>query len=392
MKTRIVDREEDFFKLDKEWNELLSKSNGDTIFLTYEWLSNWWKNYKGADDKLKIILLEDDRSLHGIAPLIYEGRRKRLFFIGNDSGDSEYLDFIAETEYQKIFFKKILDEFLFKDSSWDVMHLSDIPENSKTLNYLENFCKEHGFPYLKDEKICSTVKLPSSWNEYLSGLNPRMRTKIRSKKKKLEDGFRVEFGEISEEKFLDESLNLLFQFHQVRWKKKGYHGSFSDRRRRYFYNDLSKAFLKNGWLRFYYMKLDNVYFAFQFCFEYKWTVSLLQEGFSEQYEEYEIGNVLRTYIFQELIERGIKEYDFLGGTSFHKKSWGAQIKRSINFKIYNKTRRGKQLFFISNSYKRAYNYSRDIYRKVMPLFIIDARRRLFKRIEKWYLLRKARKG
>jgi CelD/BcsL family acetyltransferase involved in cellulose biosynthesis len=48
---------------------------------------------------------------------------------------------------------------------------------------------------------------------------------------------------------------------------------------------------------------------------------LLQEGFDFAHAQDNVGNVLRAMVFEHLIDSGATCYDFLAGSSRHKKSW-----------------------------------------------------------------------
>ncbi len=64
-----ITTQEDFIKLAPQWNLLLKESAADTIFLTWEWVSNWWNVY-GEDKKLRIMAVRDDtKGLVAIAPM-----------------------------------------------------------------------------------------------------------------------------------------------------------------------------------------------------------------------------------------------------------------------------------------------------------------------------------
>ena len=64
-----------FLNLKSEWNGVLRRSKDDSIFLTWEWLSTYWK-YFGKERKLRILLMEDKNQIIAIAPL----RQQRVNF------------------------------------------------------------------------------------------------------------------------------------------------------------------------------------------------------------------------------------------------------------------------------------------------------------------------
>ena len=69
-----IDDAADFAGLRGEWDELLQASESDCFFLTWEWLSTWWKHL--ADDReLCILTVRDGDELVAIAPFASRMRR-----------------------------------------------------------------------------------------------------------------------------------------------------------------------------------------------------------------------------------------------------------------------------------------------------------------------------
>jgi len=157
-----------------------------------------------------------------------------------------------------------------------------------------------------------------------------MRTKIRSLMRQLEKDFTVDFNVCQNSAELGAGLESLFRLHEKRWMSKGEKGVFASHAKRNFYKELSHLLLGRGWLRFYTLAVNNLPVAHQYCFEYRNTMFLLQEGFDPEWDHYGVGNVLRSYVFRDCTERRVIAYDFLGGITDHKISWGAVPKNSVN--------------------------------------------------------------
>lgn len=43
------------------WDDLLKRSIDNNVFLTWEWLSAWWKHYGAGKRLLLVIVTEDDK-------------------------------------------------------------------------------------------------------------------------------------------------------------------------------------------------------------------------------------------------------------------------------------------------------------------------------------------
>jgi len=335
----IVDSEDGLKCLRDDWNRLLQQSSSDTIFLTWEWMVSWWGSY-GTGRTLWILKVEMDNELIGLAPLYkqkfhwfgylsYSG----LYLIGDGSGDSDYLDLIAKVGTEEVVVRSLVEFLLKHQTQWDVFFLNETPSTSGNYRSLRRFFREASCFWQEVEVPCTYVELPSDWEQYLRSLKPRMRTKIRSLTKRLEQDFTVQIDYCKRGDELQAWLESLYKLHGERWQQNGQEGVFISSSKRQFYQCISSLFLTQGWLRFYALTVNGRYVAHQFCFEYRNQLLLLQEGFAPQWERYGVGNVLRAYVFRDCIERKITVYDFLGGVTDHKLSWGGTVKKSIRMAI-----------------------------------------------------------
>ena len=317
----------------EEWDALLGASASDSVFLTWDWLDAWWRAYGGGRHP-RLTELRDGGRLVGVAPFYVERERRfgRIPFetaalIGDGSGDSDYLDLIAFPGRER----DLLERFLEGDGrahGWEVIRLREIPESSPFLPLLGEHASSRGWHWDEMRVGCPYVDLPQDWDTYLRSLKPRMRTKIRSLVRTLESAHRVRLDMCRTQEDLDARLESLFDLHHKRWNLREESGVFESDAKRSFYADVSRRFLSRDWLRLYSLSVDDRWLAHQFCFERGGTVHLLQEGFDPEWIEKGVGNVLRALVFGDCIERGVKRYDFLGGVTEHKLSWGAEVKYS----------------------------------------------------------------
>lgn len=60
---------EEFLENKSLWNNTLQRSVDNNLFLTWEWLSNWWKHYKDNREFLLVYIADGDKML-AAAPLM----------------------------------------------------------------------------------------------------------------------------------------------------------------------------------------------------------------------------------------------------------------------------------------------------------------------------------
>src|SRR5215510_14908358 len=132
MAIQVLRHIEEFSALRAEWNDLLSRSSADTIFLTWEWLFSWWQSYASPRDFLYIIVVrEDTGELVGIVPTYVHVKAwlplrtvKILRFIGDGSGDSDYLDAILLQGREDHVLSSVWQWLGEQRASWDLLQLS----------------------------------------------------------------------------------------------------------------------------------------------------------------------------------------------------------------------------------------------------------------------------
>ena len=70
LETLVFESFDELESLETSWNQLLSKSPDKNPFLTYEWLSTWWKHF-GKGKKLEIFIARENGEIILIAPTMY---------------------------------------------------------------------------------------------------------------------------------------------------------------------------------------------------------------------------------------------------------------------------------------------------------------------------------
>jgi CelD/BcsL family acetyltransferase involved in cellulose biosynthesis/peptidoglycan/xylan/chitin deacetylase (PgdA/CDA1 family) len=378
MKIDIVDNDEDFLSLGKRWNELLEKSESDTIFLTWEWISAWWKNYKSDGDRLFVLLAENKAGeLLGIAPFYVREVRfaklrfKCIFLIGDGSSDSDYLDLITVAGREEEVIRAFSSCLAQSADKWDLALLNEIPASSPTIALFASLSQSEGWLYRQNETLCAHTILPDSWDGYLKSLKPRFRTKVRSCIRNLEQNFEVRFSLCDRQRDLRPSLESLFQLHSRRWRLEYQDGVFESPQKRRFYMDMATAFLNRGWLCLYGVNLGDKIVASQIGFEYGRKMFHLQEGFDPDYENLSVGIALRAYVFRELIAKGVKEYDFLGGINWHKTCWGAIPKKSLGI-VFGRPKLKNRLYCQLPVIVAA---NKEMVKQIIPRQIFEVRRK-----------------
>jgi len=334
----LISSWEELQAISREWNEVLTNGYEDTFFLTWEWISAWWNHY-GNGRQLFVLVAKKQEKLVGIAPWYVDevkkyGRRwKVLKIIGDGSGDSDYQDCIALAGLEGEVAQAFVDFLALRRRDWDVMEFESVPEGSPFIKAFLDAADKNVAGMAREAVACTSIVLPSRWDEYLNLLKPRVRSKVRSSLAFLEKEVRSVPTACSDPGQLNEWLPILFDLHTRRWQQAGQSGVFHGSAKRNFYAEISRTALEKGWLAFYRLDWGERPLAMQYGFLYKDRFLLLQEGYDPSFENMRPGQTLRAWTLRRWIENGLKEYDFLAGAPKHKLEWGGVQKTSIRITI-----------------------------------------------------------
>ena len=363
--------------LAEHWNQLLTASASDSIFLTWEWCEAWWKNYAGGRPLFMLAAWEGGELL-GVLPLYVDKARRWgaawsvLRVVGDGSRDSDYLDGFARAGREREVVRAWLDFLAGVRQQWDWLHIEGTAQGSPCLAALTECARERGWRLASETIPCTTLALPKSWNEYLKMLQPRMRSKVRSSLARVEAQFGAAPGECISAGDIQEWLPELFDLHAQRWRQDHQPGVFGDPAKRSFYYDVSRSALAKGWLAFHRLAWGERPLALQYGFRYRNRFYLLQEGYDPGFEDLRPGVALRAWLMRYWIEAGLEQYDFLAGASPYKLEWGGERKLSYRTLLAP----GAGGSWVAVSAPRISMDVKEGVRKLVPQALLSARKSL----------------
>ncbi len=332
LEVRVEDTVEALSNLQVEWNQLLSEFPTATTFSTLDWLVPWWHAF-GKGQQLKVLTFYDStQRLVALAPLSVTPyptpsgvKLKLLRLMGDGSQDSDNLDMPVRPGYESAFVNALLDSLTRGDVDWDFCKLNTLPNNSPAAAALINGLEQRGWHSFTFNRPQLVTNLPPDWETYIAQLSSENRNNLKRYTRRLSRHYQVQIYKCTEESDLNRCLDDLFRLHQKRWLLRGEPGTFASAERRAFYHELSRALLAHQCLEFWLISLDGKTVAAQFCFRYRDTVFLLQEGFDPDHAADRVGFILRGHVLEQLIAAGVRHYDFLFGQSEGKSIWIPQL-------------------------------------------------------------------
>ncbi|NJD52640.1 MAG: GNAT family N-acetyltransferase [Candidatus Methanoperedens sp.] len=331
MKIREINCVDEFKSIRETWNDLLGKSCDKNIFLTWEWFFKWWEHF-GTNKKLQILIIEDQDDIIGIMPLLCSTYHTFLFSynvvenIGinlSDYGGIFYSD-IDESQINKMF--DLIKNYLNYNKL--IIRFDQLPDDSKFFKILHNqsFCNSL-FVGEKKTGVSSYLPVQSSLDDHLNKLSKKFRKNLRRGEKDIQKNYgKIKFKKIITPNSLDKNLKDFWSLNQ----KKVNHQNlpYFTKTQMKFLTEVSKELANNGWLNLSFLDVNGQHASVVLGFEYEDRYYYYQTGSDPNYSSYSIGNIHILYILEDLIARGLKEFDFLRGDEAYKLRWQSLLRNN----------------------------------------------------------------
>ncbi len=154
-----------------------------------------------------------------------------------------------------------------------------------------------------------------SWDAYLATRSSKLRSQVRRDPRRLakEHSVRVRRTERAEEVRAD--MSTFFEVHAQRFSA----GSpLADERAQAFHLDFAAAAFERGWLRLWFLLIDDQPVATLYGWRVGHRYSVYNQGFDPQWAKSGPGVVLLSEVLQSAFDEGVSEFDFLRGDEPYK--------------------------------------------------------------------------
>ena len=312
---------------EQRWNGLLDRSKLPSVFLTWQWQTQWAQAFAAERPLHLLSVTDDDGSLGGLLAL-HEEEPGRLRLLGGVDV-SDYLDVIAAAGHEEEVWHALLQHRAAQPVEWD---LHAIRAASPTLTLVPALAAAYGLRVSATlEERCPVLQLPESWDQYLARLSGKDRHELRRKMRKLErDLPGATVRSYHEPDDWDEALSRFLRLHRLSKVGKA---RFMDERMERFFRDATCALATAGWARLWFLECEGAPVASFLCLEYAGTVGLYNSGFDPAQARLAPGIVLLAHVIRDAIHRGIPTFDFLRGEEPYKQAFGPISEDLFNLRI-----------------------------------------------------------
>ncbi|MCS7010058.1 MAG: GNAT family N-acetyltransferase [Anaerolineales bacterium] len=329
MKVELLTSHTELLHLERRWEELAALDRRDGFFRTPRWYHAWMRHIRPDARPFVPVVLEDDGSVIGLAPLCLLKFRDLGFSLdavswgGREVVSGDYLDVVAPQEQKSEVCRAIL-EFLWRHSSrWNLLALGELLEDSDVYRAVETFGKRAGVElHRQEERICPYIALPDNFDTYLRTLSSSTRYNIRRRMREVEkQGGCVTCHTLPHE--LQTHLDTLIRLHLARWRQQHLPGTLSRPGFREFLLDICGAPCQVHQVRLYLLCQDGQAVAALLAFAFGDSLLYYQAGWdpSSPLASHSPALVLMAQSIRDANAHKMVYYDFLRGDESYKSHW-----------------------------------------------------------------------
>ena len=309
-----VQREE-LERLEPEWRALLPRSSASRVFASPTWLRVWWQEF-GGDRELLLLTVRSEGELVGVVPLMRDG--DSLCFAG-DTQVCDYMDVVALPGHEEAVLSAVLRAL--GEEPWQKLVLWALPDGSSTLDAVKAAAGPLGLRVdVEQEDVCPRLDLPSTWEEYLAGLNKKDRHELRRKLRKLSRGGEVALETIDEPAAVEAALEDFLRLYRDSRSDKA---EFMMPEMERFFRSIVAALAAEGQVELFFLTLNGVRAAAVLCFCGGDESLLYNSGYDPDYAYLSVGLLSKALTLRKAIDEGKRGFDFLRGPEPYKYDLGA---------------------------------------------------------------------
>ncbi|MGR9589840.1 GNAT family N-acetyltransferase [Bacillus thuringiensis] len=312
MDYKIISTQEEFYNIKKEWELMELKDSTISYYSTFQFNYTWWETNKvNTNLKLFIVCVYHNNSLVGIAPLMLERMKKKIFhywklsFLGR--GDS--LNFIINREQgnEGKILKEIFSGIEQNSSLWDKLELTHISEETVLFWHLMKNGKYNKYTQFLVQNPNVKLQEFESFDEFKKNNVPAKTNKFVNKLKK-EVGYTFE---VINNKYDRNIFKEIVEIHQLEQEflnqEKGRaerESLFDDPKKKEFLHQLFES--NENVLTFVLYSNEGDIITYNTCYKFHDKLHFWNTGYHPKYVNYNLSKVRMYEIINYLFDNKLQ--------------------------------------------------------------------------------------
>jgi CelD/BcsL family acetyltransferase involved in cellulose biosynthesis len=335
--------------LQREWDELWSRSASRSFFLTYDWTRCCWDELRAANE-IRIFIVRDGGRALLIAPFMKSYRPERglpatcLTFI--EHPEAQIADMVTCSEdVEGRAVRALFYHLLHQPADWHLLSLDKIPEASSTVKHLRQLARMvHDPCELQPSHEAYYIPLDGTWEQYLNSRSTRFRKTLRNMINRAGRlGRQIEVKRHAGSEISSSVLQKVFSVSDSSWKLVEGVAMTSQPPRMSFFEDIISSPTQRGAIEIWLLEVDALPIASEMQVVDGPIVYALRSDYDEHYADFSPGALLQIEILKQLFGSRQEFYNFGVGLNPYKARWTDARLSLVKFRVYNKSLYGRLL-------------------------------------------------
>jgi len=329
----------EFAQLGAEWDSLFQRANPENIFLSFGWMSTWWKHF-GKGQLAVIAVRDSDGRLAAVAPF-YVARSseglgaRRLGFLADEHVGSDYLNILADARFGAAAGEEIARVLFAHHRCWDYIELRDTAD-SPAMAALKTGLRSRGMCVSESSRrTCRYIPLPPTFQKYLAGISTGLRANYRRRWRALQHEHQAECLAVSDAAALERHFPDLIALHRMRFAQRGGESAFLAPGVPEFHAEAMRVLTAQGFVRLFLLQAGGEAVAALYGFSVGRTFQFYQCGMDPGWVRYGLGQVLIGNAIEQTIAAGHATFDFLRGDESYKTGWADHRHENTTLRFFD---------------------------------------------------------
>jgi CelD/BcsL family acetyltransferase involved in cellulose biosynthesis len=301
-----------FESLADHWQNLITGCTEPTFFDQQTWQKTWWAEF-GGDSELKLLVIRaDSGEVNFIAPLMIDG--SEISFLGS-TDLVDYHDFLSRDRLSPGCMEALV-KAVSEMTEIKTISLQSLRGNSPTITQFREAAEQAGWNVeIEQEDVAPRIDLPSTWDEYVSGLRKKDRHELRRKLRRLEASGEVEQIELTSPEDVAAGMADFMRLHRMSTPDKN---EFMTLEREQFFTRIAIELAKENSTHLCFLEIDDERVATSLSFVCQGVRYLYNSGYNPAQSKLSVGLLNHALAIKSSIENGHRVFDFMRGNESYK--------------------------------------------------------------------------
>jgi CelD/BcsL family acetyltransferase involved in cellulose biosynthesis len=320
-----------FENLREAWDYLLSHSTPRDVFLTWEWLSAWWKSYSDGK-QLYLVTAWREEELIGMAPLMLVRQWENglplrvLHTLGAPNSDVSH--FLARDDDPQIL-QALCNAIKAQSSRWDAIELNEFQSNLPQTKFIMDYFEQAGFQVYPKVGLHYHIPIQSTWDEYFRKLSKNLRHNLQRRLRRVEEAGTYQYLRVKGHEITWDHFETIFQINE----KSHYPEVYRTEKDRAFHREILERMRGREWVEIHLFFFNEKAIAYQYGFEFDERYEDWRGGFDQSYPQLSIGKLLMSLTTERHFNSNYKDIDFLRGVHEYKLDWASCPREFLEIRI-----------------------------------------------------------